>query len=69
MPESGNVHPAIAVINTVDDAVGANDNLANGWIAELRHDPPISGKSARRLVLLIRNWPRVTARSGESSEM
>jgi hypothetical protein len=30
MPESGNIHSAIAVVNAVNDTVGADDNLANG---------------------------------------
>jgi len=38
MPESGNVHTAIAVIDAVDDTVGTNDNLAQRGIAEFGHD-------------------------------
>ena len=44
VPESGYVHAAIAVIDAVDDPVGADDDLANGWIVELRHDAAQLGK-------------------------
>ena len=37
MPESGNIHPAIALVNAVNDTAGADDNLANGWITKFRH--------------------------------
>ncbi len=69
MPESGNIHPAFLMIDAIDDPVGPHNNLANERIVKLGHDSPISGKSASRFVLLTRNWPKVSARSGESSEM
>src|ERR1035438_1847810 len=34
MPESGDIYSAIGVVNAVDDTVGADDNLANGWISK-----------------------------------
>jgi len=37
MPESGNIHSAIAVVNAVNDTVGADDNLSNGWISKFWH--------------------------------
>jgi hypothetical protein len=38
MPESDNIDSTIAVVNAVNDTVGADDNLANGWISEFwRH--------------------------------
>ena len=37
MPESGNIHSAIAVVHAVNDTVGADDNLANGWISKFWH--------------------------------
>jgi hypothetical protein len=37
MPEPGNIHSAIAVVHAIDDTVGADDNLANGWISKFWH--------------------------------
>lgn len=49
MPESGNVHPAITVIDAIDDAIRADDNLADGWISELGHDSAHLGKISEAL--------------------
>jgi hypothetical protein len=38
MPKSENVYAAIAVINTIDNAVSANNDLTNGWIVQFRND-------------------------------
>ena len=62
MPESGNIHSAIGVVNAANHTVGADDNLANGGISKFWHHAP-------SFVLLTRNWAKATARSGESSEM
>ena len=37
MPESGNIHSAIGVVNAVNHTVGADDNLANGGISKFWH--------------------------------
>ena len=49
MPESSNVHAAVAVIDSMDNAVGANDNLANGWIVELGNNAAHFGKVCKTL--------------------
>ena len=35
VPESSNVHAAVAMIDAVDNAVRSDDDLADGWIVEL----------------------------------
>jgi len=69
VPEAHHVHPAIGVIDPVDDAVGTDNNFANGRIAKLRHDPAQFRKVREALVLLMSKRPKLTARSGESGEM
>ncbi len=69
MPKPENVHTAFPVIDVVDHPVRSNDNLADRGIVELGNNPPRSGKSASRLVLLTRSRPNPMARSDESSEM
>lgn len=49
MPKSENIYTAIAVINTVDDAIGTNNDLANAWIAELRNHATHLGKIGQTL--------------------
>ncbi len=44
MPESRDVHTAIAVIDAMDDSVGTDDDLPNGWIIEFRDDATQLGK-------------------------
>jgi hypothetical protein len=39
MPESDDVHPLFVAGNTIDDAIGANHNFANGRFVKLWDDP------------------------------
>lgn len=38
MPETSYVHAAVAVVDTVDDAIGTNHDLSDGRVVELRND-------------------------------
>ena len=49
VPKSSNINAAIGVIDTVDDSVGANDDLSDGWIVKLGNHSAHLGKVGKPL--------------------
>ena len=58
MPETDNIHTTISVMNAVNDAVGADNDLADGWIVELGNHPTHIGKVGKALRAADKKLPK-----------
>jgi hypothetical protein len=69
MPESGNIHSAIAAVHAVNDTVGADDNLTNGRISKFWHHAAQLREVGQTLGAAHLKLGKGDSPVGESSEM
>ncbi len=49
MPKPGDIHPTVSMVDTVNNAVGADNNLSDGRVDKFGHDTPHFGKVRQAL--------------------